>query len=292
MASIYTLETDIRELLKTKNWLTPSLQKELSEGVGNRIKAQFEEQKKPSLRLSKMGDTCPKALWHSIHTPELAEDLPPWAHNKFSVGHFWEAYLLVQCKAAGHRVEGEQDELQLNGVQGHRDAVIDGCVVDIKSASTRQFAKFRNRTLEKDDPFGYLDQLDGYIVASLHDPLVLVKDRGYFLAIDKQMGHPCVYEHIARTDHVINRVSTYKRIVGQSDPPDCTCETTPIGAGGNIKLGVRASYSAFKWTCFPQLRCFLYAEGPVYFSHVATIPRNTYGNIREINKDGYIIHNY
>src|SRR6266849_6159935 len=39
------------------------------------------------------------------------------------------------AKAAGHEVLGEQDELTLDGVVGHRDCVIDGCIVDVKTTS-------------------------------------------------------------------------------------------------------------------------------------------------------------
>ena len=285
MSSIYTLETDIRNLLTTKNWFTKSLQKELGEAVSSRIKAQYEEVKTPLLRLSKMGPQCPKALWHSIHTPELAEPLGHWVQNKFTIGNFWEAYGLILCKAAGHKVEGEQDELVLDGIKGHRDAVVDGCVLDFKSCSSRQYQKFKLKTLANDDPFGYLDQLDGYVVASMADSLVTVKDRGFFFAIDKQMGHMNVYEHIVRTGSIIERIKEYKSVVERNDPPQCTCETTSFGASGNIKLDIRASYSPFKWTCFPNLRCFLYEAGPIYLTKIMRKP-----DVREVDKFGNIIN--
>src|SRR5690606_29250687 len=129
--------------------------------------------------------------------------------------------------------------------------------------------------------FGYLDQLDGYLVASSADPLVQVKDRGYLFAIDKQLGHMCLYEHTARPSGIRERVAFYKSIVEQATPPHCTCGTLPEGKSGNVKLDTKASYSPFKWTCFPQLRCFLYANGPLYLTQVVRKP-----DVPEINRLG------
>lgn len=266
--------------------MTDSLAKELSDAVGTRIKAQFtEDSKAPSLRLSQMGPRCPKALWHSIHTPDVAERLPEWAQCKFSLGHFWEAYALVLCKAAGHKVEGEQHEFILDGIKGHCDAIVDGCLVDFKSSSSRQFSKFKLKTVEQDDPFGYLDQLDGYVVAGREDPILSVKDRGFIVAIDKQMGHINVYEHRVR-ESIRDRISQYKDIVARTNSPVCTCETTSYGVSGNIKLGTRASYSPYKWICFPGLRCFISSTGPLYLSKVVRKP-----DMIEVDKEGNIIYN-
>lgn len=266
--------------------MTDSLAKELSNAVASRIKDQFSENEKaPSLRLSQMGPRCPKALWHSVHTPDVAERLPEWAQCKFSLGHFWEAYALILCKAAGHEVKGEQHELVLDGIKGHCDAIVDGCMVDFKSSSSRQFSKYKSQSLEQDDPFGYLDQLDGYVVAAREDPILSVKDKGYICAIDKQMGHMHVYEHTVRPT-IVDRIRQYKGIVAQSNPPACTCETTPHGASGNIKLSTRASYSPYKWTCFPDLRCFLSSSGPLYLVRTQRKP-----DMIEVDKEGNIVYN-
>jgi hypothetical protein len=244
-----------------------------------------EEQATPSLRLSGMGPRCPCALWHSIHHPELAETLPPWATFKYAYGHIIEALAIQLAKAAGHIVEGEQDVLEVDGIKGHRDCVIDGCIVDVKSTTTLGFQKFKDGSIKENDPFGYLDQIDGYLVGSLQDPVVTVKDKGYLWAIDKQLGHMVLHQHEIRQPHIHRRIAEYKSIVGQSNPPSCTCGTQPDGKSGNIMLDTRASYSPFKWTCFPNLRCFLYSNGPRYLSRVERKPE-----VVEVNKDGKIIY--
>ena len=160
--TIYTLVSDINALIKSKQegWFTDELAKSLSADIGLRLQAQFGQgTREPRLRLSAMGPRCPKALWYSINRPELAEPLPPWAEIKYAFGHVIEALAISLAKAAGHSVVGEQDELRLDGIVGHRDCVIDGCIVDVKSASTISFNKFKTSTFT--DTFGYLDQLDG-----------------------------------------------------------------------------------------------------------------------------------
>lgn len=287
MSSIHTLIPDIQQLLLRKDgWFDESLSQAFADEVAKRLQGQFEEPKVPSLRLSRMGPHCPKALWHSIHTPREAEPLPPWAESKFAFGHIIEAWAIALAKAAGHHVCGEQDELKLDGITGHRDCVIDGCVVDVKSAASRSFIKFKDKTLSQDDPFGYLDQLDGYLAASSGDPLVTCKDRGYLFAIDKQLGHMCLYEHTLRLQHIHERIRSYREIVGGTTPPACSCGTIPEGKSGNIKLDTRASYSAFKFCCFPRLRTFLYANGPLYLTTVKRKP-----DVPEIDRYGKIVYN-
>lgn len=246
---------------------------------------------KGALRLSQLGPWCPKALWHSVHHPELEEEIPPHTYIKFNYGHMVEDMAIAYMKAAGHRVEGEQDELDVDGVTGHRDCVVDGCVVDVKSCSSLQFQKYKDRRILEDDSFGYLDQLDAYMVGSLEDPLVTVKDRAYIFAIDKTLGHMVLYEHKLRESSIRERVRYYKSIVGRSTPPACECGTISYGESGNIALDTRASYSNYKHTCFPHLRTFLYASGPVFFTKVNKLPRNSKGPIPELDKNGKFVYN-
>lgn len=231
-----------------------------------------ERKEPPTLRLSKMGPICPKHLWHSIHTPELAEEMPPEALFKFSYGHTIESMAIALAKAAGHEVLGEQDELVVDGVKGHRDCVIDGVLVDVKSCSSRMFQKFETKAIAFDDPFGYLDQLDGYMVGSFEDDLVRVKDRAYIWYIDKTLGKMGLYEHRLREKNIRDRIKSHKSVVSSATPPACTCDVVPDGKSGNVRLDTKASYSPFKHVCFPKLRTFLYSSGPVFLTHVERLP--------------------
>ena len=287
--NIQTLITDIYTLVQRKDgWFDERLSDYLASDISHRLRASLNDsrQQKPTLRLSAMGPRCPKALWHSIHTPELAEALPPWAEVKYSFGHVLEALAVVLAKAAGHEVTGEQDEVVVDGIVGHRDCVIDGCVVDIKSCSSRQFDKYKSGSVAQDDGFGYLDQLDGYLVGSLSDELVRCKDRGYILAIDKTLGHMVLYEHRLREASIRNRIKNFKAIVAQESPPQCECKTRSYGKSGNIGLDVKASYNVFKYCCFPKLRTFLYSDGPQYLTTVVRKP-----DVIEVDRYGHIVYN-
>lgn len=296
MKSIHTLIPDIYSLVSKKyenkeQGIVDGVIAKLSTDISRKLVEVFSTNKaRATLRLSQMGDKCPRALWYSIHHPELAEPLPPWAEIKYAFGHVLEAYLVTLSKEAGHEVTGEQDVISVDGIQGHRDCVIDGCVVDVKSASSRSFLKFKTGSLATDDPFGYLSQLDGYVVGSQDDPLVTVKDKGYLLAINKELGHLALYEHNIRELHIRERIRNYKAIVALDRPPQCTCEQISDGNGGNLTLGVNASYSPFKFECFPGLRTFLYANGPRYLTKVVKQPRNKDGPITEVDKHGTVIY--
>lgn len=295
MKKIDTLIQDIYELIRSKHegWFNEELARLFASEVTTRLAGQLGAgPRTPGLRLSKMGPSCQKALWCSINHPEMAEALPPWAEIKYSFGHVIEALAISLARASGHEVTGEQDELRLDGIVGHRDCVIDGCVVDVKSSSSIAFQKFKGGDFSKSDNFGYLDQLDGYVLASADDPSVQVKNKGYLLAVDKQLGHMCLYEHEVtdeRRDALKARIAEYKRIVAQPQPPACTCGTEE--QAGNTRLDLRASYSPYKYFCHPYLRTFLYSSGPVYFTKVTRRPFNKDGPITEIDKDGKVVYN-
>lgn len=291
MKSIKTLVRDINHVVEREGWLTEANVERLTGELRSQLVQRGRQtDERTLLSLSKMGEKCPCHLWHSVHSPGLQEPLPAAARIKFIYGDVIEALVISMAKAAGHEVTGEQDELIVDGIKGHRDCVIDGCVVDVKSASSMAFQKFKTGTIRVDDPFGYLAQLDGYVVGSLDDPLVRVKDRGYLLAVDKQLGHIALYEHIARPDFIRERIATYKEIVARDTPPACTCGVVPEGKSGNYKLDVRASYNPYKHLCAERrnerIRTFLYASGPVFLTKVVRVP-----NVPEIDTQGKLVYN-
>lgn len=271
-SSIHTLIPDIYNLVGGNDGISDLLTSNMGADIANAIKRSLARQEYRGLRLSGLGPSCPKALWHRVNTPDLAEPLPAYAKIKYCYGHIIEHLIIGLAKAAGHEVTGEQDEISVDGIIGHRDCVIDGCIVDIKSAATRSFLKFKDKTLAQDDPFGYLDQLDGYTVGSVDDPLVRVKDKAYIIAVDKTLGHMVLYEHRIREASIRRRIADCKELACLSTPPACTCGTIAEGKSGNYRLDLRASYSLFKNLCFPNLRTFLYSTGPVYLSKVVREP--------------------
>lgn len=293
MKSIYTLVDDIYDHVGGSHGITDLLASDMAANISRALQQSFgPSEERRTLRLSGLGDKCPHALWLSTHKPELAEPLPPAVRIKFAYGHVIEHMVIGLAKACGHTVTGEQDAIICDGIVGHRDCIIDGAVVDVKSAATRSFLKFRDRTIAEDDSFGYLAQVDGYVLGSMDDPLVLVKDRGFLLAVDKQLGHLALYDHKLREMYIRERIADYKRIAALDVPPRCTCRTATDGESGNIKLDVPASYNSFKYICFPNLRTFLYEGGPRFLTVVKRLPRRRDGSlIPEVDKHGkYVYH--
>lgn len=297
--NIHTLIKDIHDVIeKEREWFAETVAEGLAEQF-RRIALQPRRQEDAGavLRLSQMGEKCPCQLWHSIHTPSLSEPFPASASIKYAYGHVIEAMTLELAKAAGHEVTGEQDVLYVDGIKGHRDCVIDGCIVDVKSANSLSFQKIKAGQLAE-DPFlaSYLAQLDGYIVGSLSDPLVRVKDRGYILAVDKTLGHMCLYEHRVRPEFIQERIRHYKQIAALEAAPECNCGTVQDGESGNIKLDLRASYNPFKHACAARrgqkIRTFLYSNGPRYL--VKVVKRPTYAGkpIVEVDSSGKVVYNY
>lgn len=209
------------------------------------------------------------------------------------------------AEIAGHTVEGEQTEVEISGIKGHRDAVIDGRLIDVKSATTHSFQKFRDHKLRTDDPFGYLVQLGAYLDASQKDDCVKDKDKASFVAVDKQLGHIVIdtyeYPNDSRSSELpevlgeqrgsdvadslaVSYAELVKRkrtLLDSGDIPPRGFSDIPEGKSGNRKLCTECSYCPFKQTCWPSLRTFNYAGGPVFLTHVEREP-----NVDEKTKDG------
>jgi hypothetical protein len=297
--NIHTLIGDIYDVVESEEgWLTAANVEGLTGELGRQlVQSSGQKDSGAVLRLSQMGEKCPCQLWHSVHTPSLGEKFTAPTLIKFTYGHVIEALVISMAKAAGHEVTGEQDVLYLDGVKGHRDCVIDGCVVDVKSTNSLSFKTIKSGNVAE-DPFlaTYLAQLDGYVVASADDPVVRVKDRGYLLAVDKTLGHMCLYEHKIRPDFIRNRIRAYQEIVDKEASPACTCGTVADGESGNYKLGLRESYNPFKFQCAERrgekLRTFLYEGGPRFLTKVVRRPKRRDGSlVPEVDMDGKTVYN-
>ena len=233
------------------------------------------EERKKTLRMSNVGTPCKRKLWYYTNLKEEEKDLPPNLHLKFLYGDILEALMISLAKAAGHEISGEQGEVEVAGIKGHRDCVIDGMVVDVKSAATFSFQKFKDNNIRSDDPFGYLKQLTGYVLGAKNDPLVTYKTSGAFLAVDKQHGHICldVYDLTEEMKTFEAEVHATKAIVNGTFMPRRWFEPVPDGKSGNMKLPVSCSYCDFKVQCWPGLRAFAYSSGPAYLTKVGNLPR-------------------
>ncbi len=229
-----------------------------------------EERKGGTLRLSNIGKPD-RQLWFEINKPGEGEVLPPQAHIKFMYGDMQEQLCILLAKLSGHDVQNEQAEVVINGIKGHLDCTIDGCVVDVKSTSRFAFQKFKDGSLLEpgNDAFGYVGQLAGYVHA------VTPGKDGYILAVNKDLGHLTLLKVPAAllAEYVIeDRIDYVKEMVKGAIPPKCY-EDVPDGKSGNMKLDTGCSYCARKAECWPNLRTYYYSNGPRYLTRVVKEPK-------------------
>lgn len=272
MPDINTLIPDIYHLFDPD--VEHTVNEEYIEEFGENLKALLRERLRgrketgDAIRFSSLGKQDRQIWLSSRNTP--GEKLTGKVLFKFVYGDVLEQLILFLAKEAGHEVTHEQHEVEVDGVKGHLDAVIDGHVVDAKSASPYGFQKFKNETLADDDAFGYIPQLSGYateVTPNGPDP--------YFFAINKVDGDLCLMrlpEYIVKENPPKERIAHLKDVLASDNPPPICYEPVPDGKSGNMKLATGCSYCAFKKTCWPEVRTFLYSNGPRFLVKVEREP--------------------
>ena len=280
--TVKTLEKDVRHVARTGEGFTEEIAHWVGDVVGKSVQRQLVDEAQPrgNLRFSSLGTPCSRKLWHSVNSADKSLPLSYDTKNKFIFGDIIEALALGYCKASGHDVTGLQDRVEILGVRGSRDCIIDGMVFDVKSTSTRGVSKFINNGLREDDPFGYLSQLSSYLYGSLDDESVTYKDKAGFIAIDKQFGG--IYVDIYDLSDYLGaikeeEVKKAKSVVSQSKPPPIPYDPVPIGKSGNKGLALPCRYCDFKHLCYPEARVFQYSSGPMWLVEVNKEP-----NVMEI----------
>ena len=244
----------------------------MGNAIAENLASRFEEFRKVrsrTLRLSNIGMPLRK-LWFEVKSGLEPEALRPENKMKYLFGDILEDLMILLAMEAGHAVTDLQKEVEVDGVKGHIDCVIDGVLVDVKSASSRAFEKFTSLDrLRMDDPFGYIGQLAAYSTA-------LGGIDGAFLVIDKQLGKITllrVSKEELRGYQVEKRIKRAREVLAMALPPDELCyDPIPDGKSGNLKLPIGCAYCGYKQHCYPKLRTFLYSKGPVYLTKVVRTP--------------------
>lgn len=268
--SLKTLRDDIYGVLTTGG---TKVSKEDTDGFGHRlsqiISSRLTEQtnRGQNLRLSNLGTKCRRKLWYSINRPDLGEPLGGATRLKFLFGDIIEALVLFLAKVSGHEVTDEQKEVNLHGVPGHIDGLIDGVVVDVKSASAMSFKKFEDGLTEEDDAFGYLTQLGAYTQSE-------GSNDGSFIVVDKSQGHITIDNHKFQKEITPEYVQELKGVLAGPIPARGYEDEAQSPTSPNRKLGTACSYCIFKKECWgPGLRTFIYSGRPVHLTRVLYEPR-------------------
>lgn len=253
--------------------LIPDIEKVLTEGksevnakrlseaaveVGMSMKKQLvTEERDPrpekTLYASEIGKPCRRELWHRIHKPEAAGVMHGNAKFKFMYGDVIESIIMWLAEEAGHDVVGRQDAYELEvgrgwKVRGRIDGIIDGVLLDVKSAAPAAMKKFKDGMNDKNDAFGYRKQLSFYSQAD-KERTGESKQAG-FLAIDKSNGAMILdirREYSAKQELI--PLSDLERLEETIESP---WERLKPSSSGALQLGCR--YCAFIHTCWPNAR--------------------------------------
>jgi len=224
-----------------------------------------------NLRLSQIGKPD-RQIWYGVQGEE-GEPLSGQTRIKFLMGHVLEALLICLTKAAGHTVEEAQDTVEVEGVLGHQDCVIDGVLTDIKSASAYGFKKFKENRLTEDDPFGYIAQISAYATKNN-------RSEAAFLAIDKNSGELALTPvHELEMIDAPARVRHLQGVVKSSVAPERCYSDAKDGESGNRKLAIGCVFCPYKKKCWADanggagLRAFKYSNGVRYLTQVAKTPQ-------------------
>tara|TARA_R100001594_G_scaffold33401_1_gene62006 strand:+ start:675 stop:1535 length:861 start_codon:yes stop_codon:yes gene_type:complete len=224
-----------------------------------------------NLRLSAIGKPD-RQLWYDINKPLDEIQLKPSTRIKFLYGYILEELLLLCSTIAGHTVTDQQKEVEVEGVKGHQDSLIDGVLVDCKSASGAGFDKFKYNRLFEDDPFGYIAQISAYAEAN-------GIDKAAFLAINKSTGEICLTKlHQMDMINAKERIKHLKGVVVNSHIPAKCYSDIPDGKSGNRKLPIGCIYCGHKRDCWADsnqgkgIRVFQYAQGKRFLTQVSKEP--------------------
>jgi len=214
-----------------------------------------------------------RQLWFDMKSEGTPERMPPSLFIKFLYGHLLEEIVIFLIKLSGHTVTDEQKEITVSGIKGHMDCVIDGEVVDIKTASGYAFKKFKDGTLAENDMFGYMAQLAGYEEAQ-------GTSNGGFLALNKESGELALY----RPDefdkpNIKSKIKDIKAAIKLDKPPSLCYNPIPDGKSGNMQLARECVYCRHKFECHKDsnegkgLRVFKYSNGLRYLTQTPKPPK-------------------
>lgn len=270
--TIDTLISDIQALLTSEYTGDQDTIDSVCEAFGARMSMmlydqimRFGKQEPFRLRMSAIGKPETQ-LWFDSQPDAEREQLEASAVFKFMYGHVIEELALSLAVLAGHTVTRRQEQVELEGVYGHIDALIDDELVDVKSTSSYGFEKFEKGTLAEDDSFGYVYQISGYAQA-------MEKTRAFFFALDKTLGHMCLMP-VRELYDAKARIQRIKEVLSSDVPPIPKC-TIKRDKAGNEYLGSPCSYCPHKEKCNPGLRTFIYSTGPRFYTKLVSEPRVT-----------------
>lgn len=283
---IYAFITGQGEFPEITDEQINSLAKSLAETIGARLRERRNGQKPFTLRMSNYGFPLRK-LWFEAHTERVETSSPdPVLYLRFLLGDIQECVTVFLAEAAGHTVTCKQETVEMNGIPGHLDVVIDDVLVDIKSASKWAFEKkfMTGDLFNGSDAFAYIPQISGYAKAK-------GLEKKAFLVANKETGELALVKVPEYVNIDVEAIAeTAKATVASDTPPEEKCyPEEPNDASGNMILGKDCSFCQHKEKCWAAanngegLKKYKYSNGIRYFTKVVKPP-----TVEEVPSKGYI----
>jgi hypothetical protein len=286
--SLLTVPEDVYHLLSRDSTGVAGVDSTVGTDILFHVNKAIESTHKPreigKLWASDIGKECDLFTNLSFHNEEEKEKLAGHVHYKFLYGNVIEELTLHLVKEAGHTVTDQQERIEVEvskgwKVSGKIDGLIDGVLMDVKSASTFGFNRYaKEGVTQANDTFGYRYQLAFYYY---YGPAHWAKHPPKFLFVDKGLGHIAVVDcELPTMDELQAKMAQKIQAITAATPPG-RLSPVPEGAKGNMKLGLTCSYCDFKKKCWPDLRTFIYSRGPTFLTTVKSLP-----NVYEATNDG------
>ena len=277
---ISNLATDIKKLIADiSNGKPANMTEENMDVFLNNIKEAMlawntppvKTDKEGQLRMSVSIGKPARQLWYDKHSPKDRKDEDTGLNLKFLYGHIIEHLVLYLAELAGHKIKDQQRKVEVSGVSGHIDSIIDGEVCDVKSASPFSFKKFQSGEIVGDDPFGYHAQLAAYEEGC-------DTKAGGFLVVDKSSGDICFYkpDDMAKPN-VKSLIKNLRESLEKDTPPE-KCYEFKTEKNGNKTLATGCMFCPHKWECHSDandgkgLRVFKYSNKNVMLAEVVKEP--------------------
>ena len=266
-----TVVKDIYKYLESYKEVSDDEAIALAAAIASTVKEKLSSYRKPSLSMSSIGKP-ERRLWMDLKHPKKPNGQ---MRLRFLYGDIIEQLIIWLCQVSGHKVSNLQDKVEIDGVPGSCDLLLDGELRDVKSCSSQSYKKFKEGTLPQNDPFGYCAQLAGY------NAKFKTKHPG-FLAFNKETGELCEYIpdptfELPNPKAIIKEAKACAK--SKSAPVKPCAKPEPIGESGNMKLPTCCKYCNHIKRCWPKARAFKYSNGTEYLTKIVKVP-----NVKEIKK--------
>jgi len=227
----------------------------IGEDVRDAVIRQFDNNQRRTfrLRMSNIGKPYCQ-LWFEKNKPDEALPRPNTFAIAMLIGDIVEAVLKGLMTEAGIEY-GDSDnvvlDIETGKISGSYDMVLDGAVVDIKSASDWSYKnKFESyESLKNSDAFGYVGQLAGYAKAAGLLPggwLVLNKSTGDFKYVPAELDIDTELTKLKETHDKLEK-NEFERCF------EPIAETFNRKETGNTILPKECSFCDFRKSCWPNL---------------------------------------